>query len=336
MSAHLLRSQYYSNKELQDLFSKLNVTPEEIIGNEFDEILKLIGKRYRKLSGKLHPDKNKGREEQATKEFQELNAVKQKLEEYIKALSEGKGISHYSDLSKQEEKAKQKKIEIILSCRNKAVNRAIIYFLIADTIFNPSSKIKFCLSQLAAGNALQNIAYQFYAFSTGIWVWLSFISFIAICLVIYIKVKQGLSQEENFDRYVRAVNTITIADNCVICIAAALAVCSLASEIVQNGWTPCVTTLAVSLALDLLLVALFRAFISASQIYSEYCIQRLYEKDAEFNYKEKLAWYDYKIIFIPIVLPLVKSFFKDLIEEEQNTTINDPQAVPAGALGLGM
>lgn len=67
--------------------------------------------------------------------------------------------------------------------------------------------------------------------------------------------------------------------------------------------------LIANLALDLLLIALLRTFVKAFELYGEYCIQCLYEEDAEFSYKEKFAWYDYKLVLMPLVLPIVKMYF---------------------------
>lgn len=70
----------------------------------------------------------------------------------------------------------------------------------------------------------------------------------------------------------------------------AFVVCSLVSGVIPNGWSfQCGTILMIDLAFDLLPIALLRTFIKASELYSEHCIQRLYEKDAEFSYKEKFA-----------------------------------------------
>ncbi|WP_353284679.1 hypothetical protein [Wolbachia endosymbiont (group A) of Lasioglossum fulvicorne] len=61
--ASLTRNQYYSNRDLQNLFSRLGIKAEEVISQEFDDILKLVGRRFRKLSLKFHPDKAIGEKE---------------------------------------------------------------------------------------------------------------------------------------------------------------------------------------------------------------------------------------------------------------------------------
>ncbi|WGJ62261.1 hypothetical protein [Wolbachia endosymbiont of Frankliniella intonsa] len=178
---------------------------------------------------------------------------------------------------------------------------------------------------------MQNIASQFYAFSIGIWPLLFMISF----GIIYAASKQSGSQEGNMDRFNRRFNLLIAADNYVICIAVAFAVCSLASEIAQNGWpVQYGTMLIVNLALDLLLIALLRTFTKASELYSEHCIQRLYEEDAEFSYKEKFAWYDYKLVLMPLILPIVKMYFEDLIQEKPQQHTTDPKVTPLN-IGVG-
>ncbi len=57
--ASLTRNQYYSNRDLQNLFSRLEIKAEEVISQEFDDILKLVERSFRKLSLKCHPDKEK-------------------------------------------------------------------------------------------------------------------------------------------------------------------------------------------------------------------------------------------------------------------------------------
>lgn len=205
-------------------------------------------------------------------------------------------------------------------------------FILAGVILNPSHKVKYCLSQLANSGKVQNIAYKFYAFSIGVWPWLFIISF---CSIIYAASKQRGSQEENLDRLNRRYNLLIAADNYVICMAAAFAVCSLASEIAQNGCpVQYGTMLIVNLALDLLLIALLRTFTKASELYSEHCIQRLYEEDTEFSYKEKFAWYDYKLVLMPLILPIVKMYFEDLIQEKPQQHTTDPKVTPLN-IGVG-
>jgi hypothetical protein len=79
--ASLTRSQYYSNQDLQNLFSKLGIRAEEVISQQFDNILKLVERRFRKLSLKCHPDKvrerEKGRERKvAEKSLKNLVQIK--------------------------------------------------------------------------------------------------------------------------------------------------------------------------------------------------------------------------------------------------------------------
>lgn len=57
--ASLTRNQYYSNQDLQNLFSRLGIEAEEVISQEFDDILKLVERSFRKLSLKCHSDKEK-------------------------------------------------------------------------------------------------------------------------------------------------------------------------------------------------------------------------------------------------------------------------------------
>ncbi|WP_246038634.1 hypothetical protein [Wolbachia endosymbiont of Leptopilina clavipes] len=205
-------------------------------------------------------------------------------------------------------------------------------FILANVVLGPSPQVKYCLSQLANSGKVQNIAYKFYAFSIGVWPWLFIISF---CSIIYAASKQRGSQEGNMDRFNRRFNLLIAADNYVICIAVAFAVCSLASEIAQNGWpVQYGTMLIVNLALDLLLIALLRTFTKASELCSEHCIQRLYEEDAEFSYKEKFAWYDYKLVLMSLILPIVKMYFEDLIQEKPQQHTTDPKVTPLN-IGVG-
>lgn len=230
--ASLTRNQYYSNQDLQNLFSRLGIKAEEVISQEFDDILKLVERRYRKLALKFHPDKNKGNEEQAKKKFQELTDNKRKLEQHLNALRSGRTPGRPTTL--QEEIAeKQRKVDEILSRRSEAINGALLFFVLANVVFTPSLKVEYCLSQLANSGTVQSIAYQFYAFSIEIWPLLFIISF---CGVIYAASKQQGLQEENSDKYNRRVNMLLTADNYVICIAATFAICGLVSEVAQNGW----------------------------------------------------------------------------------------------------
>lgn len=324
--ASLTRNQYYSNQDLRNLFSRLGIKAEEVISQEFDDVLKLVERRFRKASLKCHPDKVIGEKEKkvAEEKFKKLSADKDKLEQYLNALKAA-GIS----IPLQQEE--QRKTYEILSRRSKAINRAFLFFILANVILGPSPKVKYCLSQLANSGKVQNIASQFYAFSIGIWPLLFMISF----GVIYAASKQSGSQEGNMDRFNRRFNLLIAADNYVICIAVAFAVCSLASEIAQNGWpVQYGTMLIVNLALDLLLIALLRTFTKASELYSEHCIQRLYEEDAEFSYKEKFAWYDYKLVLMPLILPIVKMYFEDLIQEKPQQHTTDPKVTPLN-IGVG-
>lgn len=179
--------------------------------------------RFRRASLKCHPDKVVGEKEKkiAEEEFKKLSADKDRLEQYLNDLKAA-GISIPLQREVQE---KQGKIDEILSRRNKAINRAFLFFILANVILGPSPKVKYCLSQLANSGKVQNIASQFYAFSIGIWPLLFMISF----GVIYAASKQSGSQEGNMDRFNRRFNLLIAADNYVICIAVAFAVCSLAS-----------------------------------------------------------------------------------------------------------
>ncbi|WP_264374564.1 MULTISPECIES: molecular chaperone DnaJ [unclassified Wolbachia] len=324
--ASLTRNQYYSNQDLQNLFSRLGIKVEEVISQEFDDVLKLVERRFRKASLKCHPDKVIGEKEKkvAEEKFKKLSADKDKLEQYLNALKAA-GIS----IPLQQEE--QRKTYEILSRRSKAINRAFLFFILANVILGPSPKVKYYLSQLANSGKVQNIASQFYSFSIGIWPLLFMISF----GIIYAASKQSGSQEGNMDRFNRRFNLLIAADNYVICIAVAFAVCSLASEIAQNGWpVQYGTMLIVNLALDLLLIALLRTFTKASELYSEHCIQRLYEEDAEFSYKEKFAWYDYKLVLMPLIIPIVKMYFEDLIQEKPQQHTTDPKVTPLN-IGVG-
>ena len=86
--ASLTRNQYYSNQDLRNLFSRLGMKAEEVISQEFDDVLKLVERRFRKLSLKCHPDKEKDEEKKkiATEKFQKLNADKNRLKQYLNDL----------------------------------------------------------------------------------------------------------------------------------------------------------------------------------------------------------------------------------------------------------
>ncbi|MGL9757731.1 MAG: molecular chaperone DnaJ [Wolbachia sp.] len=327
--ASLTRNQYYSNQDLRNLFSRLGIKAEEVISQEFDDVLKLVERRFRKASLKCHPDKVIGEKEKkvAEEKFKELSADKDKLEQYLNALKAGRTPGIFKPLQQE----KQRKINEILSRRSEAINIACLFFILANVVLGPSSQVKYCLLQLANSGKVQNIASQFYAFSIGIWPLLFMISF----GIIYAASKQSGLQEGNMDRFNRRFNLLIAADNYVICIAVAFAVCSLVSEIAQNGWpVQYGTMLIVNLALDLLLIALLRTFTKASELYSEHCIQRLYEEDAEFSYKEKFAWYDYKLVLMPLVLPIVKMYFEDLVQEKPQQHTTDPKVTPLD-IGVG-
>ncbi|WP_395460296.1 molecular chaperone DnaJ [Wolbachia endosymbiont (group B) of Myelois circumvoluta] len=229
--ASLTRNQYYSNQDLRNLFSRLGIKAEEVISQEFDDVLKLVERRFRRASLKCHPDKVVGEKEKkiAEEKFKKLSADKDKLEKYLNDLKAA-GISITLQREVQE---KQRRINEILLRREKAVNRACLFFILANVVLGPSPQVKYCLSQLANSGKVQNIAYKFYAFSIGVWPWLFIISF---CSIIYAASKQRGSQEGNLDRLNRRYNLLIAADNYVICISAAFAVCSLMSEVAQNGW----------------------------------------------------------------------------------------------------
>ncbi|MFL3876879.1 hypothetical protein wTkk_000799 [Wolbachia endosymbiont of Trichogramma kaykai] len=55
--ASLTRDQHYSNQDLQNLFSRLGIKAEEVISQEFDDVLKLVERHFRRASLKCHPDK---------------------------------------------------------------------------------------------------------------------------------------------------------------------------------------------------------------------------------------------------------------------------------------
>lgn len=223
--ASLTRNQYYSNQDLRNLFSRLGIKAEEVISQEFDDVLKLVERRFRRASLKCHPDKVVGEKEKkiAEEKFKKLSADKDKLEKYLNDLKAGRtpGISIILQREVQE---KQRRINEILLRREKAVNRACLFFILANVVLGPSPQVKYCLSQLANSGKVQNIAYKFYAFSIGVCPWLFIISF---CSIIYAASKQRGSQEGNLDRLNRRYNLLIAADNYVICMAPAFAVCSL-------------------------------------------------------------------------------------------------------------
>lgn len=227
----LTRNQYYSNQDLRNLFSRLGIKAEEVISQEFDDILKLVERRFRKASLKCHPDKVVEEREKkvAEEKFKKLSEDKNKLKQYLNALKVERMV-YMRTTSPEEVGEKQRKINEILLRRRQAIIRVALFYVLANWILNPSHKVKYCLSQLANGGKVQNVAYKCYAFSIGIWPWLFIISF---CSIIYAASKQRGSQEENLDRLNRRYNLLIAADNYVIYMAAAFAVCSLASEIAQ-------------------------------------------------------------------------------------------------------
>ncbi|WP_343288629.1 hypothetical protein [Wolbachia endosymbiont of Encarsia formosa] len=93
--ASLTRNQYYSN---QNLFSRLGIKAEELIGQEFDDILKLVERCFRKDSLKCHPDKVVGEKEKkiAEEKFKKLSADKDRLEQYLNALKAGRIFSMHT------------------------------------------------------------------------------------------------------------------------------------------------------------------------------------------------------------------------------------------------
>lgn len=92
--ASLTRNQYYSNQDLQNLFSRLGIKAEEVISQEFDDVLKLVERHFRRASLKCHPDKVVGEKEKkiAEEKFKKLSADKDKLEKYLNDLKAA-GIS---------------------------------------------------------------------------------------------------------------------------------------------------------------------------------------------------------------------------------------------------
>ncbi|MCA7009887.1 hypothetical protein [Wolbachia endosymbiont of Tribolium confusum] len=166
--ASLTRNQYYSDQSLQNLFSRLGIKAEEVISQEFDDILKLVERRFRKASLKCHPDKVVGEKEKKTAEekFKKLSADKNRLEQYLNALKAGRIFSMHT-ISPEGVGEKQEKINKILSRRGQAIIRVALFYVLADLILKPSHKVKYCLSQLASSGKVQNVAYKFYAFGHG-------------------------------------------------------------------------------------------------------------------------------------------------------------------------
>jgi hypothetical protein len=208
MNKFLSRDQYYRSKDLQNLFSSLGIKAEEVISQEFDGILKLVGRRYRKLSLKYHPDKESdaAKKEIAERNFKQLCKDKETLEDHLNSLKEGRSINQDKKLLEKENATKQRKIDEILSHKSTVRNRAVLFFILVNVLLAPSSKVEFCLSQFAANGSMQNIAYQFYAFSTGVWPWLFVVSLCVICAIAYKKAKEGGSLEEVSDRLNRRAN----------------------------------------------------------------------------------------------------------------------------------
>lgn len=136
MSKCLSRYQYYNNKDLRNLFPKLEIEEEEVISHEFDDILKLVERRFRKLSLKYHPDKEEDndKKKEATKKFQDFNNDKKKLDEYLNVLKAGETLSNHRELSQKGKKEKQRKTLEILSCRDEAIKGAMICFVLANIV----------------------------------------------------------------------------------------------------------------------------------------------------------------------------------------------------------
>ncbi|OCA06401.1 molecular chaperone DnaJ [Wolbachia endosymbiont of Trichogramma pretiosum] len=330
----LTRDQYCSDQYLQNLFSSLGIKAEEVISHEFDDVLKLVERHFRRASLKCHPDKVVAGEKEkkiAEEKFKKLSADKDELEEYLNYLK-AVGTGGISITLQPQVNEKQRRIYEILLRRQEALDASFLFFILADLVLSPSLRVEYCLSQLANSGKVQNIAYKFYAFSIGSWVWLFTISSF---IIIYAVNKQRGSIEVNIDRLDRTYHLLFVANNCVMSVGAAFAVCSLVSETAQNGWpVHHGMVLITNLVLDLLLIALLMTFIKASELYSEYCNQCVYEEDAEFSYKEKFAWYDYKLVLMPLVLPIVKMCFKDLVQEKPQHHTTDPKVTPLNT-GVG-
>lgn len=368
MSKVLTRGQLYhvyhcgdKSFRLLDLFSSLEFDEDtidnKVISHAFDEILDLVGKRFRKLSLKCHPDKESdtAKKKIAEEKFKTLGANKEKLEKCLNAL-QGKQYSssateewsttysYFNPLTKKWEQftpserksGNQAKTEEILSHRRTVLVRALLCFTLVSIVLNPASEVEFCLFQLAANGSVQNIAYQFYAFTTGIWPWLLILSLCVVFAIAYKKAKEGGSLEENNDSLSRRMNGLNTVNNCVICIASIFAVCSLVSEVAQNGWSAQYgAILLTNLALDLLFIVLLRTFIKASELYSKHCIQRLYEEDAKFSYEGRLAWYDPCRIFMPLALLVIRLLYEDFIQEKPQQYAYEPKVTPV-SVGQGI
>lgn len=326
---------------LLDLFSSLEFDEDtidnKVISHEFDEILNLVGKRFRKLSLKCHPDKESdaAKKKIAEEKFKKLSTDKEKLEKYLNDL---KNLEEEQDFTTSTEQwENQIKTEEILSHKRTVLVRALLCLTLVNIVLNPALEVEFCLFQLAANGSVQNVAYQFYAFTTGIWPWLFILSLCVVFAIAYKKAQEGGSLEKNVDSFNRRMNGLNTVNNCVICIASIFAVCSLVSEVAQNGWSAQYgAILLTNLALDLLLIVLFRTFIKASELYSEHCIKRLYEEDAKFSYKGRFAWYDPCRIFMPIILPIVKMLYGDFIQEKPQQHADEPEVTPVGTVGQGI
>ncbi|WP_341807899.1 molecular chaperone DnaJ [Wolbachia endosymbiont (group E) of Neria commutata] len=347
MGKFLTRGQLYhvyycggKSFRLLDLFSSLGIDEKtiqkEVISHEFDEILDLVGKRFRTLSRKCHPDKENDavKKKIAEEEFKKLSADKKKLEESLDNLKNLEEGQHFTTSTEQWEN--QTKTEEILSHRRTVLIRALLCFTLVSIVLNPVSEVEFCLFQLAANGSVQNIAYQFYAFTTGIWPWLFILSSCVVFAIAYKKAKEGGSLEENNDNLNRRMNDLNAVNNCVICIASIFAVCSLVSEVAQNGWSAQYGAILVAnLALDLLLLVLLKTFIEASELYSKHCIKRLYEQDAKFSYEGELAWYDPCRIFMPLALLVIRLLYGDFIQEKPQQHADKPEVTPV-SVGQGI
>lgn len=334
---------------LLDLFSSLEFDEDtidnKVISHEFDEILDLVGKRFRKLSLKCHPDKESdaAKKKISEEKFKKLSADKEKLEKYLNNLKNLKEEQDFTTSTEEgqhfttstEQWENQIKTEEILSHRRTVLVKALLCFTLVSIVLNPALEIEFCLFQLAANGSVQNIAYQFYAFTTGIWPWLFILSLCVVCAIAYKKAKEVGSLEKNVDSFNRRMNGLNAVNNCVICIASIFAVCSLVSEVAQNGWSAQYgAILLTNLALDLLFIVLLRTCIKASELYSEHCIKRLYEEDAKFSYEGRFAWYNPCKIFMPIILPIVKMLYGDFIQEKPQQHADEPEVTPIRTVGL--
>ncbi|WP_339046965.1 J domain-containing protein [Candidatus Mesenet endosymbiont of Phosphuga atrata] len=89
---------YLTKREFEyksDLFEALGIKKEDAVGKNFEQLSQLIGKQYRTLSLKCHPDKfqNSSKEvkDENDKKFQILDDAKKRLSKYILPLQKEQG-----------------------------------------------------------------------------------------------------------------------------------------------------------------------------------------------------------------------------------------------------